>query len=194
MEKAVEPPTKSKESKRSFTVVTSPTDPIPSSLWPSLADELSPAIAGIFNTSFDKSIVPKSFKSAVVQPILTKSGLDSQVLANYRPVSLLPFLSKVLEKIVAKQLTAHIEKHNLSGRLQSGFRRRHSTETALLRVANDILSSNDSINVTALVLLDLSAAFDTVDHQILLDRLASRVGLAGETVAWFKSYLSERVQ
>ena len=83
---------------------------------------------------------------------------------------------------------------NLSGRFQSGFRRRHSTETALLLVANDILSSNYSGIVTALVLLDLSAAFDTVDHQILLDRLASRVGLEDETLAWFKSYLSERVQ
>jgi len=96
------------------------------------------------------------------------------LLSNYRPISLLPFPSKVLEKVVAKQSTAHQEKHNLLEGLQSGFRRRHSTETTVVRIANDILSSNDNGKFTALVLLELSAAFDTIYQDILLSRLQTK--------------------
>jgi hypothetical protein len=138
--------------------------------------------------------VPDSFKSAIVKPILKKSGLDPETLANYRPVSLLPFLSKILEKVVAQQIISHIENHSLSASHQSGFKRRHSTETALLKVTNDILSENDKGKVTALVLLDLSAAFDTVDHEILLSRLESDVGVSDVALSWFRSYLSGRSQ
>ena len=107
---------------------------------------------------------------------------------------MLPFLSKILEKVVAKQITSHLERNSLSARFQSGFRRYHSTETAVLRIANDILSSNDSGKVTALILLDLSAAFDTIDHEILLNRLTTDVGVSGIALSWFKSYLSGRTQ
>jgi hypothetical protein len=82
----------------------------------------------------------------------------------------------------------------LSARFQSGFRSRHSTETAVVKIANDVLSSNDSGKVTALVLLDLSAAFDTIDHEILLNRLATDVGVTGIALSWFRSYLSDRTQ
>jgi len=78
---------------------------------------------------------------------------------------LLPFLSKVLEKVVAKHLTARLEKNNLLIRFQSGFRRCHSTETAVVTIANDILYSNDSGQVSAFFFLDLSAAFDIIDHK-----------------------------
>ncbi len=109
-------------------------------------------------------------------------------------MSLLPFLSKILEKVVAQQLVSHIDKHSLSARFQSGFKRHHSTETALLKVTNDILRENDKGKVTALVLLDLSAAFDTVDHDILLSRLETDVGVSGVALSWFRSYLSGRSQ
>ena len=95
---------------------------------------------------------------------------------------------------MAKQRTAHLEKNNLLARFQSGFRRCHSTETAIVRITNDILSSNDSGKVTALVLLDLSAAFDTIDHEILLSRLQTDMGITGTALSWFRSYLTGRSQ
>jgi len=111
------------------------------------------------------------FQSRYCQANLKKPGSDPELLSNYWPISLLPFLSKVLEKVVAKQLTASLDKHNLLARFKSGFRPCQSTETAVVRIASDILSSNESGKFTALVILGLSAAFDTIDHEILLSRL-----------------------
>ena len=179
-----------KSSKRS----SSPADPIPVPLLCTIIDSICPAITVAINSSLSTGIVPDVFKSAIVKPILKKPGLDPENLANYRPVSLLPFLSKVLEKVVAQQLVSHIDKHSLSARYQSGFKRHHSTETALLKVTNDILRESDKGKVTALVLLDLSAAFDTVDHDILLSRLETDVGVSGVALSWFRSYLSGRSQ
>ena len=88
---------------------------------------------------------------------------------NYRPISNLSFLSKILEKIVAKRLNAHIEEQLLSNHVQSAYKRFHSTETALLKIHNDIICNMDNGKVTALTLLDLSAAFDTIDHSTLLE-------------------------
>ena len=110
-------------------------------------------------------------KLAHVIPLLKKNGLDPYVLSNYRPVSLLSFLSKLLERVVAKQLVNHLESQSLFASVQSAYRPGHSTETALLKVVNDLLSSADNGDAVILALLDQSAAFDTVDHPILLDRL-----------------------
>ena len=93
------------------------------------------------------------------------------MLKNYRPVSNLTFMSKIVEKLVSGQLVGYLQSNNLMPRFQSAYRRHHSTETALLRVISDIVGAVDRGNVTLLGLLDLSAAFDTVDHTILLDRL-----------------------
>ncbi len=179
-----------KSSKRS----SSPADPIPVPLLCNIIDSVCPAITVAINSSLVNGIVPDAFKSAIVKPILKKPNLDPETLANYRPVSLLPFLSKILEKVVSQQLVSHIDKHSLSARFQSGFKRHHSTETALLKVTNDILRESDKGKVTALVLLDLSAAFDTVDHDILLSRLETDVGVSGVALSWFRSYLSGRSQ
>ena len=117
-----------------------------------------------------------------------------QTKQNYRPISNLAFVSKICEKTVAVQFTNHLRKNSLMEPFQSAYRANHNAETALLRVFNDILRSMDQQIVTILVLLDLSAAFDTVDHNILLHRLHTRFGASGTALDWFKDNLSNRRQ
>jgi hypothetical protein len=109
-------------------------------------------------------------------------------------VSNLPFWSKILEKVVLHQLNEHLETNDLMNIHQSAYRASHSTETALLRIVNDVLLSLDQNKVSLLLLLDLSAAFDTLDHQILLSSLEHSFGIQGSALRWFSSYLSERSQ
>lgn len=167
-------------------------DPIPTKLMKEILPFAVDKFRTIFNTSLRKGLVPLSFKCAVIQPILKKPKLDSTCLDNYRPISNLPFLSKILEKVIAKQLGSHLQKNSLYEKFQSGFRAHHSTETALLKVTNDLLLAADSGLVSILVLLDLSAAFDTIDHDILIQRLDSEIGIRDIALSWFKSYLSDR--
>ena len=122
------------------------------------------------------------------------ANLDPDCLSNYRPASNLPFLSKVLERIVLKQFLQHLESRSLLEPFQSAYRKCHSTETALLRVVNDLLQASDSGHVSILSLLDLSAAFDTIDHNILIKRLNTTFGCSGTVLDWFTSYLSFRTQ
>ena len=110
-------------------------------------------------------------------------------MKNYRPVSDLSFLSKILEKVVASRLNSHINSSHVSNQYQSAYRKFHSTETALLKI-HDIPSLMDDGKVTALTLLDLSAAFNTIDHTILLSRLDDWFGVSGKALDWFKSYLT----
>jgi hypothetical protein len=169
-------------------------DPIPTWLLKNCLDESLPVITDIVNSSLSSGVVPSSFKSAVVTPLLKKPGLDPEALKNYRPVSNLGFLSKVLERAVAEQLQSYLQENKLLAQMQSAYRKYHSTETALLRVTNDVLTALDQQCNVVLMLLDLSAAFDTIDHHILLGRLESRFGIQGTVLAWFKSYLEGRHQ
>ena len=169
-------------------------DPMPTYLLKNCLEELLPCITNIINASLCTGVVPEIFKVALVKPLLKKNGLDTEILKNYRPISNLQFLSKILEKVVLKQLVFHIEKNNLSETFQSAYRPNHSTETALLRVVNDLLSIIDNGSVSSLNLLDLSAAFDTIDHEILLKRLEATYGISGTALKWFRSYLHERKQ
>ena len=122
-------------------------------------------------------IVPRDLKTSVVKPLLKKPSLDKNLLKNYRSISNLPFLSKILEKVVLHKLLSHLQENNHSNPFQSANRAGHSTETVLLRIVKNILSSLDNDNISVLLLLDLSAAFDTTDHQILLSRLNSVFGI-----------------
>ena len=169
-------------------------DPLPISLFVECLDVLLPHITKIINDSLENGIVPTCFKEAVVRPLLKKKNLDNNVLNNYRPVSNLSFLSKILEKVVLKQLDEHLIKYDLKDIYQSAYRSKHSCETALLKVNSDLLIATDSGKVSILALLDLSAAFDTLDHDILFQRLQCSFGITGTVLQWFKSYLSDRVQ
>lgn len=165
---------------------------VPSSIIKDAFDTVGPSIQVIINSCLAYGTVPACFKHAIVQPLLKKHNLDVQCLNNYRPISKLPFISKVLEKAVLSQLLPFLNSHNILEPFQSGFRALHSTETALLKVTNDLLLTLDSGDNAVLILLDLSAAFDTVDHNILLSRLEQCVGIKGTALDWFSSYLKHR--
>ncbi len=120
-----------------------------------------------------------------MQPLLKKNNLDPSILSNFRPISKLPFLSKVLERVVVNQLQSFLEEFSIYEKCQPGFKPRHSTETALLRVSNDFLLAVDSGNSAVLVLLDLTVAFDMVNHSILLSRLEQCVGIKGIALKCF---------
>ncbi len=169
-------------------------DPITSKLLKELLPEVIDPILAIINSSLALGYVPKTFKLAAIKPLIKNPQLNPKDLVNYRPISNLPFLSKILEKVASSQLYSFFEKNGICEEFQSGFRPYHSTETALIRVTNDLLLSSDRGCISLLVLLDLSAAFDTIDHNILLNRLEHFVGISGSALAWFKFYLSDRHQ
>ncbi len=146
-------------------------DTLPTSFFKSVLNCLEVDLLEVVNTSLLSGTFPNSLKTAVVKPLLKKRNLDSTMLSNYRPISNLPFIGKIIEKIVFNQLNNYLNSNEYLDNFQSGFRVHHSTETALIKIINDIRFNSDSGKISVLVLLDLSAAFDTVDHNILLERL-----------------------
>jgi len=173
---------------------TSPLDLIPTKLLKSCIDSLLPPITTIINLSLAEGTFPASFKTAIVKPLLKKYSLPHDDLASYRPISNLNFISKILERIIQTRLTSHLRSFPSISPFQSAYRKFYSTETALLRIQNDLLLAIDKRKLSALVLLDLSAAFDTIDHQILLTRLSSTFGLTGLALRLLTSYLTSRSQ
>ena len=150
-------------------------------------------ISDIINTSLRDGIVPESFKRALVKPLLQKPGLEL-LEKNYRPVSNLSYISKLAECVMAAQLVTHIERHGMMEAHQSAYHSSHSTETALLKVKTNIIQALDNQEVACLILLDLSAVFDSIEHDILLNRLKSRFAVTGVALKWLGSYLKDRSQ
>uniref|UniRef100_A0A8C5BQM8 Reverse transcriptase domain-containing protein n=1 Tax=Gadus morhua TaxID=8049 RepID=A0A8C5BQM8_GADMO len=168
-------------------------DPLPTSLVKACLPSISPMITNIINSSLTTGTVPPTLKLAAITPILKKPGADPTDLNHYRPISNLPFISKTIERVVAAQLQSHLDTNNLHEPFQSGFRPKHSTETALVKITNDLFLAANSGLLTILILLDLSAAFNTISHPLLLDRLAG-IGITGAELSWFTSYLTGRQQ
>ena len=169
-------------------------DPVPGHVLKCLFPSILPVIHKIVNLSLETGRMPGILKQAILKPLLKKPSLDSNDFKNYRPISNLRFIAKTIAKCVAKQLIQYLDINDLGETYQSAYKRNHSTETALIRVHNDIAMTIDQHNSVILVLLDLSAAFDTVDHGILLSRLSNRFGITGTVLEWFRSYLSDRTQ
>ena len=170
-------------------------DPLPTKL---LTDhflpELVPIITDIVNSSLASGVFPSTLKTALVKPLLKKLSLSPDIYKHFRPVSNLSFLSKITEKIAAKRLFDYMSENGLHDLMQSAYKPGHSTETTLLRVQNDILAALDKKSGVYLALIDLSAAFDTVDHDILLTFLRDTVGIDDSALNWFQSYLTGRTQ
>jgi len=169
-------------------------DPIPTWLLKKHIGLLAPFLTSLYNRSLTSGVVPQLYKTSYVTPIVKKSDMDPRDVKSYRPISNLRVVSKLLERLVAIRMNQHISLNNLLPICQSAYRANHSTETAVLQVGSDLLQAVDTGDIGVLVLLDLSAAFDTVDHSILLERLATSCGLANSVLDWFTSYLSGRTQ
>ena len=172
----------------------SPMDCIPTIVLKSCADVFAPLIARLAALCFDEGVFPTRFKVASVTPLLKKKGLDCDDVANYRPISNLHTISKLVERLFLSRVINHVEQAPCFNRFQSAYRRNHSTETALLRMLNDAYCSADNKSRTLLVQLDLSAAFDTIDHSTLLRRLECTFGLSDSAIRFIRSYISGRSQ
>ena len=158
---------------------------------------ITDVILHIVNLCITTNVFPLPCKSSIVTPLIKKPGLDAEILKNYRPVSNLSFLSKVIEKVIASRIISHIENNAIIDKFQSAYKCGHSTETALLRVYSDIVTTIGKGSGSFLVLLDLSAAFDTTDHSNLFQQfhiLEKYVRITGDALQFIKSYFSDRSQ
>jgi retron-type reverse transcriptase len=151
-----------------------------------------PIICKILNSSLSTGVFPSCFKRSQIAPLLKSPAIDPDILNSYRPVSNLPFVSKVIETAVCNQLTAHLNVNQLLDSHQSAYRKGHSVETAFQQVYSSILHELDRGRSVFLVLIDLSAAFDTISHTHLLSLLKSHFNLGGNVLKWFYSYIESR--
>ena len=167
-------------------------DMIPSRALKIAADIIAPSITWIFNLSLKTGIFVDAWKKACVLPIY-KSG-DRRLCENYRPISILPVISKILERSVFDQLYKFLNDNSLLSKYQSGFRAKNSTLTALLQMCDEWHQNLDCGKLIGVVFIDIRKAFDSVDHKILLHKMKTQFGLTSIELGWFESYLMNREQ
>ena len=173
----------------------SPEDPIPLSLLKNNIETFIPIWLNIVNLPLEQGSMDL-LKNAILNPLIKEldESIDKDILKNYRPVSNLTFISKLIERVVAIRLETHMNIAGLYSTKQFGYKKNHSTELLLLNILNNLLKSCDKKMANVLLLLDLSAAFDTVDQNKLLKILQFEIGIKGSALSWFKSYLLNRTQ
>ena len=166
-------------------------DAIPARLLKEAADHLAPILTTIYRASLQQATIPEEWKKANVVPIFKKG--DHSAASNYRPVSLTPIASKVMEHIISSQVVRHLDSNDVLHDAQHGFRNRRSCETQLLLSADDFLKTLDKNVQTDAILLDFSKAFDRVAHTHLLKKLEA-IGVTCTTLGWISSFLTDREQ
>ena len=154
-------------------------------------EEIKTPLIHIFNLCFKEGIFPRKLRIGKITPGFKKG--DSFLLTNYRPITIPPCFSKILERLMYNELYTYLTENNTLFNLQFGFRCQHSTEHATVELVDKILNGFSEEKYTLGIFIDLSKAFDTVDHQILLKKI-NLYGVKGKSLEWFESYLSERKQ
>ena len=152
---------------------------------------IAPSITKLINLSFSLNVFPSCWKTVKVTPIFKSA--DPIDVINYRPISVLPILSEIAERHVHNALYSFLCENDLIYITQSGFRSKHSTETALIKIIDDLLFNLDNDRVSGMVLVDYRKAFDMIDHTLLLEKLEV-YGLSRDSLQWFTSYLKDRRQ
>ena len=167
-------------------------DPVPVGLLSIFSNIIFPVVQSIVNKSFEEAYFSEQLKHAVITPIIKNYALHSEIIKNYPPSSNTPFLAKVLKKAAYQKLYDYLNSNCLLSPNKSGYKQNHSCETALFAINNDLQVVIHNDNLAAVVMLDLSAAFDTVDHQILLFKVKHYFGNNGNVLKWLTSYLNNQ--
>ena len=168
-------------------------DPIPSKLMQPAVDAALPILTRLVNTSLQEGSM-EGIKESVLDPLLKKAGLDVDNKKNFRPVNNLLFLSKLIERVAGDQLDQHMSTNNLHEHSQFAYKQHHNTEAMMLGLTDEVLRGFDENQATVIVFLDLSAAFDTIDIDKVLDIMDEEIGIGGVVLKWFRSFLEDRTQ
>ena len=166
-------------------------DMIGAKLIKDMKQTISPILTKIINKGYQSYTFPNCMKNAVIKALHKKGNTED--ISNYRPISILPTLSKIFERAAVDQLIAYLEENKLLSKNQHAYRKKHSTVTCLVELINYVHSKIDKKRYTAIASLDLSKAFDSISHQIILKKL-EKLGLGRNAVKWINSYLTERKQ
>ena len=172
----------------------SPRNILPTSLLKLCADVFASQIAHLMNLSFAEGLFRVLFKTAQVLPLLNKPGMDRANPSNYRPISNLNTISKVMKRLVMLRFRPHLLSSGNLNTLKLAYRVGHSTETAVLSMLDSFYSAVDDKKLNNLISLDISAAFDTISHDTLLNQLETEFGVEGIALSWLRSYLTNRSQ
>ena len=176
-----------------FGIKTSMEDPIPSKMLQPSLDTVLPMFTELINKSLQEGSM-EGVKESILDPLLKKAGLDTDAKKNYRPVNNLLFFSKMVERVASDQLDEHMTCNALHENTQFGYKQDHSTEMMMLGVTDEVLRGFDNNLATVIIFLDLSAAFDTIDVEKLLEIMETEIGVGGVVLKWFRSFLENRTQ